>query len=379
MPLVYTEEQQLLRDSASEFLAERASLAQFRSLRDEGNESGYDAEVWSEMAELGWSGIVVDEEHDGLDFGYVGAGVIMEEMGKHLSLSPFFSSAIVGATALRLAGNDAQKAALLPQAAAGELLLTLAVDEGPRHNPQGTATTARAEGDAFVLSGTKQFVLNGVTAHKLVVVARTSGSPGDAKGISLFLVDGDASGVTTSRQGLVDSHGAAQVKLDDVRVGGDALLGTLHEGMPLLQEILDVACTALSAHMLGIGQEAFNRTLTYLRERKQFGTLIGTFQGLQHRAAHLFSELEVTRSAVLKALQAMDEQLPERSVLAALAKARSGQVVRLATNEAVQMHGGIGMTDEFDIGFFMKRAQAARITYGDDNYHTARFAALNGY
>ena len=378
MALIYTEDQQMLRDAAKEFLEERSNVAELRRLRDEGVSDGFSREIWSEMAELGWSGIVVPEQFDGLEFGYVGAGVVMEEMGRNLSMSPFFTTAVVGATAIRLAGSQTQQETLLPKVAAGEHLLALAVDEGPRHNPSKISMTAAKTPRGYVLNGSKQFVLDGGVADTLIVVARTSGESG-TDGLTLFLVDGNADGVSKELVSMVDCRNVATISFDGVTVGDDAVLGEVDKGWSPLEIILDTACICLSAEMLGMAREAFERTVVYLRERKQFGVAIGSFQALQHRAAHLLSEIELAKSAVLKALQCLDENNPLTPGYASMAKAKLCKVLALATNEAVQMHGGIGMTDEFDIGFFIKRGRAARATFGDYEYHAERFARLNRY
>lgn len=377
MALVFTEDQLLLRESAKEFLAQRANPAALRALRHEGKP--FDVKVWAEMCDLGWSGIVVPEPFDGLDFGYVGAGILMEEMGRNLSMSPFFSTAIVGATALKLAGSDSQKETLLKEVAGGDRLLALAVDEGAHHDPSQIAARAHANDQGFLLSGKKHFVLDGQLAHTLLVASRTSGDPGQAQGITLFLVEADSPGVHIEPCSMLDHRAAASIRFDEVALSHDCILGELDCGSALLQSCLDVANICLAAELLGLAREAFSRTVAYLSERNQFDSAIGSFQALQHRAAHLFSEIELAKSIVLKALLAIDSQDVQLPALACLAKAKCCQVVKLATNEAIQMHGGIGMTDEFDLGFFIKRGRAARATYGDYNFHAERFARLANY
>ncbi len=377
MALVLNEEQQLLSDSARSFFRESSPVEAFRKLRDRGE--AWSPELWSAMAEMGWTGIVVPEEYSGLGFGYVGAGLLFEEAGRTLTSSPLLSSAVVCSSLVAGLGNDAQKRSLLPVIASGELITTLALDETSRLDPAATAMAGVAYADGYALTGGKVAVIDGAIAHKFLVLARTGGAPGDRDGLSLFVVDREARGLGVTGVLNLDNRVAASLRFDKVQVGADALIGNPGDAWEPLQKALDIGAVCLAAEMLGIAAEAFERTLGYLKERKQFGVPVGSFQALQHRAALLFCELELTRSAVLKALQALDADSADRSLLASMAKSRSGKTVQLAVNEAVQMHGGIGMTDEFDIGFFMKRAAAARQEYGDSYYHADRFAQLRGY
>jgi len=377
--LILTEDQLMFRDSVKRFAAERMPVAQLRRLRDSNDDVGFSREVWKAMAEMGWAGVLVPEEFGGVGFGYVGAGLIAEEIGRNLSATPLLSSAVLGVTALVKGGSDAHKQALLSDIAGGSLLAALAIDERGRHVPYAVATRATGTAGRFKLTGKKLHVLDGHVADQLIVSARTSNDVECRDGITLFLVDPKAPGVTITRTGIVDSRNAALVELRDVNVSSEEIVGTLDKGSVVLDAVLDAGRVVLAAELLGIAQEAFDRTLTYLREREQFGVKIGSFQALQHRAAHLFCEIELTRSVVLRALQGLDAKESNASTLVCMAKARASEVARLATNEAVQMHGGIGMTDDFDIGFFMKRARAAADTFGDACYHTDRFAQMSGY
>jgi acyl-CoA dehydrogenase len=376
MTLVLTEDQLMFRDAAKRFAAERAPVAQLRKLRDDNDPVGFSRELWKEMADMGWAGVLVPEEHGGVGFGFVGAGLIATEIGRNLSVTPLLSSAVLAVTALARGGSQAHKETLLPAIASGELLIALATDESPRHSPHHIATRASGK---YKLSGRKLHVLDGHVADQLIVSARTSGDIGARDGITLFLVDAKAAGVSISRSSMVDSHNSATIELRDVAVTDADIIGALNEGAAVLDAALDAGRAVLAAELLGVAEESFERTLVYLRERDQFGVKIGTFQALQHRAAHLFCEIELVRSVVLRTLQALDAQESNAASLVCLAKAKASDVARIATNEAVQMHGGIGMTDEFDIGFFMKRARAAAETFGDQYYHTDRFAQLAGY
>ena len=381
MAMILNEEQTMLKDSAKDFCATNAPIGQLRKLRDEENPDGFDRGTWGSMVELGWAAIPWSEDHGGLAFGYKGLGVVTEESGRTLTASPLYASVWVGGTLINLGGSDEQKAELLPQLAAGELLLALALEESHKHDPYGIQTTASATDDGYVLDGNKTFVLDGHVADKLIVAARTSGEVGSREGISLFLVDREANGVSVTRTIMADSRNAANVKLDGVIVGNDALLGTADTAADTLDQALDIARIGLSAEMLGGIQECFERTVEYLKERKQFGVAIGSFQALKHRAADMFCEIELSKSCVLEALTALDEQRDRDEVakLASLAKAKVGETYNLVSREGIQMHGGIGMTDEFDIGFFIKRAAVAEQTFGDVNFHRNRYGELEGY
>ena len=379
MALVLNEEQRFLQDSAREFLNDNAPVEALRKLRDERDELGYAGATWQQMAELGWASIILPEEYGGLEFGFTGLGVVMEEAGRTLTASPMFASAVVGASAILLGGNEAQKNALLPEIATGNLTLALALEEGHHHRPTQIATSAERDGDNFVLTGSKTFVLDGHSADKLLVVARSSGATADAQGLSLFLVDRDAQGVEVQRTILADSRNSANISLQRVVVDATALVGELDQAWSILEPVLDRGRVAIAAEMMGLSLEAFERTVEYLKEREQFGALIGSFQALQHRAAHMQSQIELCRSVILQALSTVDEAPEQLPLLASLAKARLNELAKLVTNEAVQMHGGIGVTDELEIGFFLKRARVAMQIFGDTGFHKDRYATLCGY
>jgi alkylation response protein AidB-like acyl-CoA dehydrogenase len=379
MALVFNEEQRLLQDTARAFLSTGAPVACLRGLRDSRDEVGYSNALWQQMAELGWASIILPEQYGGLEFGFLGLGAVMEETGRTLTASPLLASAVIGASAVLLGGNDLQKESILPGVAAGTLTLALALEETNHHNPAAIAMSAVAEGDHYLLSGRKLFVVDGHSADKLVVAVRTSGNSGETDGISLFLVDGDAPGLTRKRTIMADSRNAANLEFQQVRVSAANLLGELDNGWQVLEPTLDRARVALAAEMLGSAWEAFERTVEYLKERDQFGAKIGTFQGLQHRASLMFMELEMSKSVVMQALSSVDESPDQLPLLASLAKARLNDVAKLVSNEAVQMHGGIGVTDEMEIGFFLKRARVAMQLFGDAGFHQDRYASLCGY
>ncbi len=379
MALVLNDEQRMVKDSADGFFASEAPVAQLRKLRDEAHADGFDRGLWRKMAEMGFAGVVIPELYGGAGLGMVAAGLIQEAIGRNLSLSPFLASSVVSATVIAMGGSEEQKAALLPKMAAAELIVALASDEAARHAPSHVAARAEPSGNGFRLSGAKGFVLDGHVADRLIVVARTSGADDDAAGITLFLVDPKVAGVTVERRIMVDSRNAAKVTLDAVQVDGADVIGAVGEGFAILEAALDAGRACLAAEMLGVAAQSFETTVDYLKQREQFGQKIGSFQALQHRAAHLFCEVELARSATLRALQALDAGEERAAFFVSLAKAKAGDVAKLATNEAVQMHGGIGMTDDYDIGFFMKRARAAGETFGDSAFHGDRLAKLLHY
>ncbi|MGY4827703.1 acyl-CoA dehydrogenase family protein [Sphaerotilaceae bacterium SBD11-9] len=379
MALVLTEEQGMLRDSARSFLADNAPVSQLRKLRDTHDADGFSRPLWKQFAEMGFSGVLIPESHGGLGLGLVEAGVVMEEIGRHLSASPFFASSVVAATALLRAGSEAQKQAYLPQLASGELIATLVVDEVTKHQPRNIALKAEKAASGHVLSGAKTFVVDGHVAGLLIVAARTSGAAGDVAGLTLFLVDPKAAGVEIERVVAVDAHNTARIRFNQVQVGAAAVLGEVGEAWGVLGAALNAGRAAAAAELLGVAEESFARTVAYLKERQQFNRIIGEFQALQHRVAHLYCEIEFTRSAVLKALQALDEGSPLADGLASVAKAKAGSTATLAVQEGVQLHGGMGMTDEFEMGFFMKRARVLQELYGDANFHADLLAQLKKY
>ena len=379
MALILNEEQQSLKDIASEFLQSNAPVTHFIEIRDTQNELGYDESLWMEMVNLGWSGILIPEEYGGFDFGMVGMGSILEEAGKTLTPSPLFSTGVLGASLLTLGGNDGQKQTYLPQIVDGTLTTALALEESNRHAPYSIDTQAKKNGDQFIISGCKNFVIDGHSSNLLIVAARTEGSVNDESGITLFLVNSDNQGVEITKTSMVDSRNAANIKFSDVTVSSDNILGEENNGASLLEVVLDRAQIAISAEMLGNASQAFNLTLEYLKERKQFGAVIGTFQALQHRAAEMYSELELTKSSVIAACHAVDENSNDLRRMASLAKFKSGETNHLITNEAVQMHGGVGVTDEYDVGLFMKRARVTEQIFGNSEYHIDRYATLSDY
>ncbi|MBX3522931.1 MAG: acyl-CoA dehydrogenase [Xanthobacteraceae bacterium] len=364
----------MLRDSAREFLTDKSPVSELRRLRDTRDQDGFSRDLWRGMKDMGWTGILIDEANGGSDFGHVGMALVCEEMGRTLAASPFLSTAVMAATALRRGGSEEQKKKWLPAISEAKAIIALAVDEGRKHNPEATALKAEMSGNAFRLNGDKSFVVDGHVADQIIVAARTSGEPGKKDGISLFLIDAKSPGISIERVIGVDSRNNARIKFENVHAAGTDALGEVGKGYQLLENTLNAGRAGIAAEMLGVAGESFDRTVAYLKERKQFGKFIGEFQALQHRAAHIFGELELLRSLVLSACVALDKNPDTAGLSVSAAKFKAAEVVKLAVSEAVQMFGGMGMTDEIDIGLFMKRARATQEFLGDAGFHADRFA-----
>jgi len=368
--LLITEEETMLADAARGFLDGAAPVSALRALRDAGKT--HDPALWKQMAEMGWAGVLVPEDQGGADMGHAAAGVLAREMGKTLVASPFLSTAVIAATALRQV-SDARVGAALSRIASGQATYALAVDEGPKFNPEATDMTAKKVGNGFQLDGRKVFVVDGGFADRLLVLANT----GD--GLTLFDIPANREGISRDRRKMIDSRDAATIEFTSVQATGEDVLGTVDDAMTVLRPAIEAGQAALAAEMTGTASAAFAMTVGYLKERKQFGALIGSFQSLQHRAAHLWSEIEVTSSAIINAGRVLDSAPDTATLAVSLAKARATQTAKLAVIEGVQMHGGIGMTDAFDIGFYMKRARVAAEWLGDYSYHGEQIARIRGF
>jgi alkylation response protein AidB-like acyl-CoA dehydrogenase len=377
MPLYLTDDQAMLRDSARDFMASEGGIrGQLRHWRDKGCKDGFGHALWKQFAEMGFTGILVGEADGGLGLGHVEAGIVLEEIGRNLTPSPFLISAVAFVEGVK---GSAVRERWLPGILAGDTVAAVAIDEGRKHRPEATAMRAERSGNGFRLNGTKAFVVQGASADVLLVAARTGGAPGEAEGLTLFAVEKEAAGLSVAAERLVDSSVAARLTFDDVAVDADAVVGEVDGGWAVLTRMLDAGRAGASAEMVGVASGAMDMTVDYLRQRTQFGVPIGSFQALQHRAAHLYSELEIARAAALKAQQLLDEGDEQADLYVSVAKAKAGRTASLAVQESVQMHGGIGMTDEHDIGLYMKRDRALNELWGDANYHADRVARLKGY
>ena len=341
---------------------------------------GFSRDLWKTFAEMGFSGLLVPEEFGGSGLGAVEAGDRDGGDRPHLDAVavPFDRRARrLGTVARRQCRRRSRN--ICRKFPPVRLLAALAIDEGAKHRPLQTAMQATRAGNGFKLKGAKALVVDGHTADLLIVAARTGGSAGEAKGITLFLVNPKAKGVATERTIMVDAHNAARIEFDNVEVDADSVLGEVDQGGALLEGVLNIGRGAVASEMVGLSEEVFGRTVTYLKERKQFGKLIGEFQALQHRAAELYIDIEISRAAVLKALQAIDADIEKAAPAVAVAKAKAGTTATRAVQEGVQMHGGMGMTDQFDIGFFMKRARVCEELFGDANFHADQLARSRSY
>ena len=379
MKLILTEEEQFLKDTAKSFAEERSPITHFRSLRDMSDPMLWDKNIWNEMSKLGWPGIMIPEEFGGSNFGLSGICVVLQECAKTLTPSPLFASGVLGAYAINNYGTKEQKEKYLPLIASGELTTSVAVDESSHHNPYDTVLIAKKNSDEYILSGKKNFVIDGTSSDLLIVLARTSGEKGDSTGLTLFLVDPTNEGIDRIKLEMADSRNYANIIFDNVKISSKNVLGDIEAGGEAIDDILDIGRIAMSAEMLGNSEAAFETTLDYLKQRKQFGVLIGSFQALQHRAAEMFCEIELTKSSVIAAMRAADERSNDVQRLSSLAKTIAGETLHLVSNEAIQMHGGIGVTDEYDIGFFLKRARVAEQIFGSAKFHTERYANLSGF
>ena len=379
MKLILTEEQEFLRDTAKNFAQERTPVAHFRALRDSNDQNLWDKDIWQEMVNLGWSGILIPEEFGGSNFGVAGISVILQECGKTLTPSPLFSTGVLGAYAISNFGTQEQKEQYLPKIVNGKITTALAVDESSHHDPSKTSLKAEKKDDKYILNGKKTFVIDGASADVLIVLTRTSGNSGELAGLTLFIIDSNADGIDKTKLDMADSRNYANINFNDVKCSNQDILGALESGGETVESILDIGRIAISAEMLGNAESAFETTIEYLKQRKQFGVLIGTFQALQHRAAAMFCEIELTKSAVMAAVHGADERSNELQRLSSLAKTVAGETLHLVSNEAIQMHGGIGVTDEYDLGFFIKRSRVAEQIFGSSTYHTERYANLSGF
>jgi alkylation response protein AidB-like acyl-CoA dehydrogenase len=371
MPLYLNDDQAMLRDSARAFMAEEGAIAkQLRHWRDRGCKDGFGHALWKQFAEMGFTGILIDESAGGLGLGHVEAGIVLEEIGRNLTPSPFLITAVAVVEALRGSRHGER---WYPGILAGDTVAALAVDEGAKHRPEAIEMRAERAGNGFRLSGRKQFVVQGASADLIVVAAEAE------EGLTLFAVEKDRPGLDVEAIRLADSSIGARLDFRDVEVDADAVIGEVGQGAPLLERVLDAGRAGAAAEMVGLGGQAMAMTVDYLKQRKQFGRPIGEFQALQHRAAHLYSELEIARAATLKAQQMLDEEADQAEAMVAVAKAKAGRASTLAVQEGVQMHGGIGMTDEYDIGLYMKRDRVLNELFGDPFYHADRLARMRGY
>ncbi|MBT8212169.1 MAG: acyl-CoA/acyl-ACP dehydrogenase [Acidimicrobiia bacterium] len=372
MNFAFSEEQQMLRDSVRSFLENKAPSAHVRELME--TESGFDEGLWQEMAEMGWQAMAIPEEYGGAGFSWLELNIINEELGRSLLPSPFFSTVVLGATAVLLGGTEEQKKSLLEQVSIGQLRLALAhVEPGGDWGPEGVQATARRDGDGWVLDGAKSFVVDGHTADTLIVAART-----DA-GVSLFLVPGDAAGVSRERLETMDmTRKQASVTLDGVAVPDDALLGTDGGGEELLDRVMQFAAVALANEQVGGAQKCMEMSVEYAKVRVQFGRPIGSFQAIKHKCADMLLSVESSKSAAYYSSWAASEGNDELPVTSALAKSYCSDAYFDVAAETIQVHGGIGFTWEHDAHLYFKRAKTSQLMLGEPAFYRKRLADLIG-
>ncbi len=375
--MLLTDDQKMLHETAASFLSDEGGpTKQLRHWRDSGCKDGFGHALWRQFGELGLTGIAVPESHGGLGLGVTEAALVLEEIGRNLTPSPFLTTALAAARAI---AGSAHGDRWYPPILAGEAVLALAIDEDRRHAPEQTALTAERRGNGFALSGAKQFVVHGASADMVITATRTAGARGERHGITLFAVPKGARGLETENVTLADSSKAARLTFADVELDADAVVGEVDRGWDPLSRAIAAGRAGAAAELVGVAAGSSAMTLAYLRQRKQFGKAIGEFQALQHRAAHLHAEIEIARAAMLKAAQLIDSGDEQSELFTSVAKAKAAAVASLAVREGVQMHGGIGMTDEHDAGLFMKRAAVLGELFGNVYFHRARVAELSGY
>ncbi|MGH6784554.1 MAG: acyl-CoA dehydrogenase family protein, partial [Sphingomicrobium sp.] len=364
--MTLTDDQRMLAESVAPFMAEEGAIrTQLRHWRDIGCKDGFGHGLWKQFAELGLTGILIPEAEGGAGLGMVEAGVVLEEIGRNLTPSPFLTTAVAVVRAME-GTRHAER--WFPGIVSGDAVAALAVDEGRHHDPAGIALRAERQGNGFVLNGEKNFVVHGASADVTVVAARSAGSPGDIGGITLFAIERSERGPEGGNFGLVDGSKAARLSFNRFALDADAVIGQVDGGWAPLSRALNAGRTGAAAELVGVAAGASALTFEYLKQRQQFGRLIGEYQALQHRAAHLYGEIEIARAASLKAALLLDAGDPRAELMVSVAKAKAGRAANLAVREGVQMHGGIGMTDEYDIGLYMKRDRALQEFLGDQYY-----------
>jgi pimeloyl-CoA dehydrogenase small subunit len=369
-----TEEQRLLGDSVDRLLADTYTFEKRKSYLSE--PEGWSRGLWSQYAELGLLGLPFAEEYGGFGGGGIETMLVMQALGRVLALEPYLSTIVLSGTALRLAGNTALQSGLLPQVAEGKLTIAFAHGERQaRYDLSDVLTTAKPKGGGWVIDGAKSVVTHGDSADKLIVSARTGGDRGDAKGIALFLVDAKANGVARRAYRLRDGMGAAEITLAGVEVGRDALLCEAGAAYPVIERVAEAGIAATAAEAVGAMEAMQKMTLEYLKTRQQFGRAIGDNQALQHRATEMFVALEQGRSlAMLAAMMVEEPDAAERQRNMAMVKAGVGQAARFVSQNAVQLHGGIGMTEEYAVGHYFRRCMVIEHTFGDTAHHLSRLA-----
>lgn len=377
MDFSHTEEQQMLQESVQKFVQKNYDFETRKQII--ASEKGYSEENWQLFAELGWLTVPFTEDDGGFGGSAVDLIVMMEEFGKAMLVEPYTPTAVISGGLISALGSTEQKAELLPKIMEGTLQLACAYAEnGSRYNLASTKTSAEPGGDSVILNGTKIAVLNASNADKILVVARESGAVTDREGVSIFIVDADAAGVSIRDYANVDGKKAAEITLNDVSVAADARLGAAGAALTALENVIDRAALCAAGEAVGAMEALLQKTVEYSKIRKQFGTAIGTFQALQHRMADMFIECQLARSIVIRAAMKLDgsEDAVQKAKAVSAAKSRVGKAIRKVGQESIQIHGGIGMTEELDVGHLFKRVTALELMFGNTDFHTQRFASL---
>lgn len=379
MDFTLTEDQRMLVETVQSFTKKDSPVERIRKVRE--SETGWDKGVWRKIGELGWLAVPFPEEYGGIGGAFLDAGLIIEQLGTTLVPEPYIPSVILGGLTLLHAGSSAQKQRLLPPMIEGKESLALAyAEQDSRYDACTVRTRAEKTGDGYILTGKKVWVLNGQAADHILVSARTSGEARDRDGVSLFVVDRGTSGLRVKTVSCMDSHKAAFIELEGVRVDKDALVGQEGQARKALERAQDAGAAAACAEGAGIMQAVLKMTRDYLCEREQFGMKIGAFQALQHRAVDMFVEVELTKSMAILALLAMDfENDADRQRAVSTAKRQLSKGGFLVTRQGIQLHGGIGCTDEHNVGLYFKRMQSLNALFGDEEYHVERFASLPAF
>lgn len=376
MDFNFSSEQEQLRDTVNRLIEREYEFNKQRHAIIH-SAAGYSEKVWASMAEIGVLGIGIDEAHGGFGGNAIDTMIVMEALGRSLMVEPYLATVVLGANLIQLAGSDAQKSSLLPQIVAGNLKLAFAYSEtGTRYDLKRIATVARKEGAGYVLNGEKIIVLHGNIADKIIVSVATAGALHDGQGMALFLVDAKTSGLNIIGYRTIDNQRAANLHFDNVRVSADAMLGSSEDNLAIVEQVMDIATTALIAESVGAMEALQKSTLEYLKTRRQFGVPIGKFQALQHRMVDMLMYVEQSRSmAYLAAVKVQSNDVAERQRVVSAAKNAIGRYGRLIAQEAVQMHGGMGITDELSASHYFRRLTAIDATFGDADHHLSRFAA----
>ena len=377
MDILLNETQTLLKDSAEKFIERDYSFGVRRSVSS--SEEGFSRAIWNKFAELGWIGLSMPEKYGGWGGNLVDFSVLFEEIGRGLIVEPFLSTSLLGGSLINYNGSENQKKSIIPDLINGQLLVAFAFTERhSRYNLADVETTASKIDEGYVLNGSKSIVIHGSTADKLIVSARISGKSRDQLGISLFIVDANAEGIKRRSYKMVDGLSGAEIILENVLVSHENVMGEPDLAYPFIEQVIDEACIAICAESVGLMSELVRTTVDYLKTREQFGSKIGSFQVLQHRAVDMFNSLELSRALVYRSAETICnvDDAKNRARAASAAKVQTGRSGKLIGQQAIQLHGGMGMTDELSVSHYFKRLTMLGTLFGDIDHHLKRFVQL---